>query len=116
MFYFGIYHNIKDFIPSAKESKTQNVVFRLLLGFLAGSIASFANIPFDVAKSRIQGPQPPSGRIYFTVTQSMKLIAKNEGATALYRGFLPKVMRLGPGGAIMLFVYESVYDFLKLHT
>ena len=32
---------------------------------------------------------------------------------ALYRGLLPKMMRLGPGGAIMLIVYEYVYELLK---
>ena len=31
---------------------------------------------------------------------------------ALYKGLVPKIMRLGPGGAIMLLVYESVHDFL----
>ena len=35
---------------------------------------------------------------------------------ALYRGLLPKVMRLGPGGAIMLLVYDHVYTWLKEHT
>ncbi len=31
---------------------------------------------------------------------------------ALYKGLVPKVMRLGPGGAIMLLVYEYAYGFL----
>ena len=55
MVYFGLYHNMKDFIPSAKESPTQNLLGRIALGFTAGSLASLFNIPFDVAKSRIQG-------------------------------------------------------------
>lgn len=32
---------------------------------------------------------------------------------ALYKGLLPKVLRLGPGGAIMLVVYEYAYNFLE---
>ena len=31
---------------------------------------------------------------------------------ALYKGLVPKIMRLGPGGAIMLLVYENVHDYL----
>ena len=31
---------------------------------------------------------------------------------ALYKGLVPKIMRLGPGGAIMLLVYENVYEYL----
>ena len=34
--------------------QSPSVGSRLFLGFLAGSLASIANIPFDVAKSRIQ--------------------------------------------------------------
>jgi hypothetical protein len=32
---------------------------------------------------------------------------------ALYKGLAPKVLRLGPGGAIMLIVYENVYEYLQ---
>ena len=32
---------------------------------------------------------------------------------ALYKGLVPKIMRLGPGGAIMLLVYEYVFNFLQ---
>lgn len=78
-------------------------------------MGSVANIPIDVAKSRIQGPQPIPGQIkYRTATGSMILIAREEGFAALYKGLLPKVMRLGPGGAIMLLVYEYTYDYLRV--
>lgn len=42
------------------------------------------------------------------------IVAKEEGFAALYKGLVPKVMRLGPGGAIMLIVYEYVYEYLQL--
>ncbi|EYC15193.1 hypothetical protein Y032_0037g3373 [Ancylostoma ceylanicum] len=117
MVYFGLYHNMKTLLPTGEENATQNLIGRIVLGFTAGSLASAVNIPFDVAKSRIQGPQPdPETRKYFGTTQSMKLIYKEEGFGALYKGLLPKVMRLGPGGAIMLLVYDYVYEWLKVHT
>jgi len=34
---------------------------------------------------------------------------------ALYKGLLPKVLRLGPGGAIMLVVYDYVYQYLTAY-
>jgi len=115
MIYFGLYHSMKQYIPqaSAKDPKA-NFLYRFLIGFTAGTLASIANIPFDVAKSRIQGPQPVHNQIkYRGCFQTMALVYKEEGFTALYRGLVPKIMRLGPGGAIMLIVYESMYDFLK---
>ena len=72
------------------------------------------NIPFDVAKSRIQGPQPVVGQIkYRTCFATMATVAREEGVTALYRGLVPKIMRLGPGGAIMLLVYDYAFQYLK---
>ena len=34
-------------------------------------------------------------------------------AAALYKGFLPKVLRLGPGGGILLVVYEQVTLWMR---
>lgn len=126
LFYFGLYHNLKALIISTPIQSSQtnsssivgSVPLRLGLGFIAGSIASIANIPFDVAKSRIQGPQPKGklSRTYITTWQTISLVKREEGLAALYRGLLPKVMRLGPGGGIMLVVFETVYEFLSKHT
>lgn len=33
--------------------------------------------------------------------------------TALYKGFVPKVLRLGPGGGILLVVFESVTSWMR---
>lgn len=50
------------------------------IGFAAGTLASCANIPFDVAKSRMQGPQPVPGQVkYKTLFGSMRMIYVEEG-------------------------------------
>ncbi|KAF1746705.1 hypothetical protein GCK72_023162 [Caenorhabditis remanei] len=117
MVYFGLYHSCKDVIPDAKQNPSANLLGRIGLGFTAGSLASIFNIPFDVAKSRIQGPQPdPLTRKYSGTMQTISLVYKEEGFGALYKGLLPKVMRLGPGGAVMLIVYDEVYAWLKKNT
>ena len=100
------------------------------LGLTAGTLGCCVNIPFDVAKSRIQGPQPEPGRIKYRGTASAILtVFREEGWVlqilllinrqtyylrflALYKGLVPKIMRLGPGGAIMLLVYEHVHEYL----
>jgi solute carrier family 25 2-oxodicarboxylate transporter 21 len=40
-------------------------------------------------------------------------IIKEEGAGALYKGFVPKVMRLGPGGGILLVVFDSLSNYIR---
>ncbi|KAG1654157.1 Mitochondrial 2-oxodicarboxylate carrier [Nymphon striatum] len=53
---------------------------RFGIGLLAGIVASCINIPFDVAKSRIQGPQPIKGQIkYKHCFATIKLVFKEEG-------------------------------------
>lgn len=113
MIYFSFYHNVKSVIPEAQDP-TMDFVRRFCIGLCAGTLSSVINIPFDVAKSRIQGPQPVPGEIkYKSCFQAMALVYKEEGYFALYKGLVPKVMRLGPGGAIMLLVYEASFDWLK---
>ena len=87
---------------------------KFCIGLTAGTLASCVNIPFDVAKSRIQGPQPVPGTVTYRGTfKVIAMVYRNEGFRALYKGLLPKILRLGPGGAIMLLVYEYVYTHLQ---
>ncbi|XP_049285273.1 mitochondrial 2-oxodicarboxylate carrier [Anopheles funestus] len=112
MIYFGFYHSVKGIVPEYKDP-VQEFLRKVGIGFVSGTLGSIVNIPFDVAKSRIQGPQPVPGQVkYRTTFGSMMIVAREEGFAALYKGLTPKVMRLGPGGAIMLVVYDYVYAFL----
>ncbi|KAE8290177.1 Mitochondrial 2-oxodicarboxylate carrier Solute carrier family 25 member 21 [Larimichthys crocea] len=113
MIYFGFYFNVKDAIPSNPDP-TLEFLRKFAIGLTSGTISSCVNIPFDVAKSRIQGPQPVPGEIkYRTCFQTMGLVYREEGYLALYKGLVPKIMRLGPGGAVMLLVYEYVSGWLQ---
>lgn len=116
--YFGFYHTCKDVIPKREESgEFKYFLTRVLLGLTGGTIASIINIPYDVAKSRIQGPKiilPDGSEKYRGAHQSMMLIAKEEGPKALFKGLVPKLMRLGPSGAIMMLVYETLVEKFAL--
>lgn len=58
-----------------KSLKIQN--FQVVIGFTAGTAASCLNIPFDVAKSRIQGPQ---GTIHYNGTiTTLSIVYRREG-------------------------------------
>lgn len=57
-------------------------------------------VSFDVVKSRIQNTIRVAGVVpkYNWTLDSVFIVAKEEGFGALYKGFVPKVLRLGPGG------------------
>lgn len=115
MVYFGFYFNVKGLVP-AMQDPTLEFFRKFGIGLASGTLASIINIPFDVAKSRIQGPQPgPGGPKYSSCWKTMRTVYSEEGFLALYKGLLPKIMRLGPGGAVMLLVYEYSYAWLQKH-
>ena len=112
MIYFGFYHSVKNIIPEYKDPY-QEFFRKITIGFVSGTLGSIVNIPFDVAKSRIQGPQPQAGVVkYMSTFPTIATVYREEGFVALYKGLTPKVMRLAPGGAIMMIVYEYVYEAL----
>jgi solute carrier family 25 2-oxodicarboxylate transporter 21 len=62
------------------QDHVQEFFRKVGIGFVSGTLASCVNIPFDVAKSRIQGPQPVAGVIkYRTTLGSMAIVYREEG-------------------------------------
>lgn len=59
-------------------------------------------------KSRIQGAEKVAGVApkYNWTYPALITIAREEGFAALYKGFVPKVLRLAPGGGVLLLVVE----------
>ena len=83
-------------------------------GTIGGMVATTVNTPFDVVKTRIQSYVPSSGSvmIYRWAWPGVFHILKTEGVRGLYRGYLSKVLRLGPGGGILLVVFDAVSKIL----
>lgn len=79
----------------------------LLSGFFGGTLATCFNCPFDVAKSRIQSEiGTGEGRQYRHVWPSLVKIHTEEGWKGLYKGFAPKVLRMGIGGGVSILAFE----------
>lgn len=111
-FYLGIYNSTVPLLHNQNEYVPE-LVLKFAVGFISGTVASCMNIPFDVAKSRIQGPQEAIQ--YKGTLKTIYIVYHREGFRALYKGLLPKILRLGPGGAIMLIVYEKMKAYLNMH-
>ncbi|KAI5993307.1 mitochondrial carrier [Pisolithus albus] len=105
--YFGCIHQVRAMMPKAETPQGQ-----LFNNFVSGSVGGFVgtvlNTPFDVVKSRIQGASKVPGVIpkYNWTYPALVTIFREEGPAALYKGFAPKVLRLAPGGGVLLLVVE----------
>jgi len=112
--YFGCIFQVRELLPKT-ENKTTQMGFDLLSGATGGTVGTIVNTPMDVVKSRIQNSPKVAGSIpkYNWAWPAVGTVFKEEGFGALYKGFLPKVLRLGPGGGILLVVFTGVMDFFK---
>ncbi|KAK4547341.1 hypothetical protein LTR36_000997 [Oleoguttula mirabilis] len=114
--YFGCIHQVRALLP-ANPSKDKTIQMRndLLSGAIGGTVGTILNTPLDVVKSRIQNSPKVAGGVpkYGWAFPALGMVYKEEGFGALYKGFLPKVLRLGPGGGILLVVFTGVMDFFR---
>jgi solute carrier family 25 2-oxodicarboxylate transporter 21 len=112
--YFGVIHGVRAALPEAHTK--EGVLFRnFVAGTIGGTIGTILNTPFDVVKTRVQGQLPGQPAKYGWAVPAIRIIAKEEGFGALYKGFTPKVLRLGPGGGILLVVFDQVTNFIRKH-
>lgn len=100
--YFGSIFQIRSLLPKSK-TKSGELMNNFISGSIGGAIGTAINTPFDVVKSRIQ--MKSSGEWAFA---ALVRTAKEEGVGALYKGFAPKVLRLAPGGGVLLLVVEAL--------
>jgi len=114
--YFGCIFQVKALMPAVdKSNKAQAMSTDFISGGIGGIVGTMLNTPMDVVKSRIQNSprvpgQPPK---YNWAWPGLGTMMKEEGFRALYKGFLPKVLRLGPGGGVLLVVYTGLMDWFR---
>ncbi|CAP34083.2 Protein CBG16392 [Caenorhabditis briggsae] len=110
MVYFGLYHSCKEIIPDAKQNPSANLIGRIALGFTAGSLHLFSTFHSTWPKVEFKDHN------LIRCRESIAELCKPFHWCTRKKGLLPKVMRLGPGGAVMLIVYDEVYAWLKKNT
>lgn len=123
--YFGSIFQIRALLPKA-TSKSGELTNNFISGSIGGAIGTVLNtpceyshgsgaarrmlIPFcllvDVVKSRIQ--MQNTGEWAFG---AVLRTAREEGVGALYKGFAPKVLRLAPGGGVLLLGEPAFLSF-----
>ncbi|KAJ3467470.1 hypothetical protein MRS44_005034 [Fusarium solani] len=112
--YFGCIFQVRQLLPKS-DTKQGQMVNDMISGGIGGTVGTILNTPLDVVKSRIQNTPKVPGQVpkYNWAWPAVFTVAKEEGFSALYKGFLPKVLRLGPGGGILLVVFTTVMDTFR---
>jgi solute carrier family 25 2-oxodicarboxylate transporter 21 len=109
--YFGIISFVRDALPKAK-SKEGTLLNNFVAGTIGGTFGTILNTPFDVVKTRVQSQVAAPYKYNWTLP-ALSTIVREEGVGALYKGFVPKVLRLGPGGGILLVVFDFLSGYIR---
>ena len=86
----------------------------MISGFLAGTAGPVCTGPFDVVKTRLMAQGRSAGEVkYRGMFHAISTIYAEEGLLALWKGLLPRLMRIPPGQAIMWGVADQVIGFYE---
>lgn len=109
-FWNGPYFAIGPILKEKMGAKSK--VSTAIAGMIAGAIATLFNTPLDVVKSRMQNQKLGQNK-YNWAFPSLVTVLKEEGITACYKGLGMRLLRLGPGGGIMLVTFDYISDLLR---
>ena len=84
-------------------------------GFMAAMLGPTVTNPFDVVKTRMmaQAKAPPDAPRYTGFFNALVRIPREEGVAAMYKGLLPRLMRIAPGQAIVWTVNDQIVHFFE---
>lgn len=81
----------------------------MVSGFLAGTAGPICTGPFDVVKTRLMAQSRGLGELkYKGMFHAIRTIYAEEGLLALWKGLLPRLMRIPPGQAIVWAVADQI--------
>lgn len=108
LLFFPGYANLKKLF--ADDTGENSMPSLLAAGGLAGAIAAGAVTPSDVVKTRLQ--LKGGKERYGTMGNALKVILKEEGPAALYKGAVPRMLVVGPLFAITLLSFEAQKKYM----
>eukprot|EP00842_Homolaphlyctis_polyrhiza_P003907 jgi/Hompol1/4517/HPOL_003688-RA len=99
------------FTPTGQKDVPFAVVFGS--GIVSGAVAAAAVTPMDVVKTRLQVIPKPGDKVYTGMINCYSEIIKHEGAGALFKGVVPRMLIVAPLFAIATLMYEVQQRLFK---
>ncbi|XP_062196847.1 mitochondrial uncoupling protein 5-like [Phragmites australis] len=109
------YDQAKEAILARRGPGADGLATHVAASFTAGIVAAAASNPVDVVKTRMMnmkvapGAPPPYAGAVDCALSTVRL----EGPMALYKGFIPTVMRQGPFTVVLFVTLEQVRKVFK---
>lgn len=104
----------KDYLQRNYSQKLPLATISFISGAVAGTVMAITMTPPDVIATRLynQGVTEAGKGIYYNgVVDCFLKIVKTEGFTALYKGFWPHYVRIGPHATLVLVFFDQLKAF-----
>ncbi|KAL7076146.1 hypothetical protein ACQ4LE_004833 [Meloidogyne hapla] len=104
------YSQAKQYLISA--GLNEGIQLHFCASMISGLATTAASMPVDIIKTRIQNMRVIDGKPEFSgISDVIGRVLKNEGFFALWKGFLPYYMRLGPHTVLTFIILEQMNEF-----
>jgi solute carrier family 25 protein 39/40 len=94
----------------SQENHSETFLDSFVAGATSGAFASIVTMPFDVGKTRTQvyhdGAAGSNPSVQGNMTRLLWDIFKTEGIPGLWKGWIPRTLKVAPSCAIMISTYE----------
>ncbi len=101
------YSAVKDFVLQSRLA-AEGPRANALAAVASGLVSAFVSTPADVLKTRLMAQDPRAPGAYRGMLDCATRCVREEGAAALWRGFWPTWMRLGPWQLVFWTSYEAL--------
>lgn len=112
--YEHISREISDYNRQVTGSGSLTPFLRLVSGACAGIIAMSATYPLDMVRGRLTVQEGKTGQ-YRGILHAARVITREEGPLALFKGWLPSVIGVIPYVGLNFSVYETLKACLLQH-
>jgi len=89
---------------------TNPIVLQFYASFISGFLSTIVSMPSDLAKTRLQTQKT---QVYKGAIDVLVKTVKTEGVFALWKGFMPYFLRLGPHTIITFMVNERFLAYYR---
>jgi len=108
---FTSYQSIKQFVQGDDTNKQLSSTVTFGIGGVAGLITTYASMPFDVIKTRMQSLDARAN--YRNSFHCAYRTFTEDGITRFWAGTTPRLVRLILAGGIQFSVYENVMKLMS---
>ncbi|BEJ15912.1 hypothetical protein CspHIS471_0505170 [Cutaneotrichosporon sp. HIS471] len=113
---FPLYEWLKRTLSATYlDGKRPNSAEAAVCGSIAGGVAAALTTPLDVVKTRVmleaRGAGSERNPSVLSFPSRLIGIASAEGVGALFRGWVPRTIAIGAGGAVFLGIYDFCANF-----